>query len=125
MSDRRNQARRRTSDYFLVYDSETNELVGRVIDLTIDGARMISETPVTVPRVVQCKLVMPRMIGRHRDLYIEAECKWCKKNHRLGWHESGYEFVNISEENHRIISELIGDWESMPQYAHMPAPSSK
>lgn len=125
MSERRSQKRRRTSDYFLVYDEETNDLIGRIIDLTIDGARMISEMPVPVPRTVRCRLVMPRMIGRHRDLHIEAECKWCKKNHRLGWHEAGYEFINMSEENHKIISELIGDWETMPHYAKLPAPSKK
>ncbi len=125
MSDQRNQERRRTSDYFIVYDQETNELIGRVIDLTIDGAKMISEMPVPAPRVVQCKLVMPRMIGRYRNLYIQAECKWCKKNHRLGWHEAGYEFVDISEENYNIITELIGEWDSMPQYAHLPAPSDE
>ena len=123
MSDRRGRRRRRTSDYFLVYDQETNELIGRIIDLTAGGARLISEEPVPVPRTVQCKLVMPHMVGRHRHLYIEVECKWCKKNHRLGWHEAGYEFVNISEENHKIITELIGEWDSMPQYVNLPAPS--
>ena len=122
MSDRRNQARRKTSDYFLVYNEDTDELIGRVMDLTVEGAMMISETPVEVPVGYKCRLVMPRMIGRHKNLHFEVESKWCRKNHRLGWYESGYSIINVSEKDQKIMTELIEDWEVKPQLEPLSAP---
>lgn len=124
MSDRRNQARRRTSDYFLVYNDETDELIGRVMDLTTEGAMMISETSVEVPQTFKCRLVLPRMIGRHKNLHFEAECKWSRKNHRLGWYESGYRFVDLSDTTRKILTELLKDWDIKPQLEPLSAPQA-
>lgn len=110
MSERRKQVRKCTSDYFIVSDRETGARIGRVLDLTTDGAMMISETEVPVPTTFQCKMRMPRMIGRHRFLFFDAESKWCRQNQRLGWYETGYRLVNVPEDHLKIIEELTGDW---------------
>jgi hypothetical protein len=110
MNERRKRTRKSTNDYFLVYDLETEELIGRVMDLNAEGTMIISESPVEVPSTFQCRMVMPRMIGRHRYLFFEAESKWCRKNTRLGWYEAGYQLINTTDEILEIIEQLTGDW---------------
>ncbi len=110
MYNRRNETRKSTSDYFLVYNTETEELIGRVMDMHLDGTMLISETPVPVPSTIKCRMVLPEMIGRHKYLHIEAESIWCRQNLRLGWFETGYKIVGLSETDREIINELIDEW---------------
>jgi hypothetical protein len=111
MGDRRKLARKSTNDYFLVHNDETNELIGRVMDINADGAMLISEEPIPVPRTFKCRLRLPRMIGRYRFLHFELECKWCNKNKRLGWFEAGFQMREISMETLAVIEELTNDWD--------------
>lgn len=110
MTDKRKQSRKFTNDYFLVYDTTTNQLIGRVLDLTSDGAMLISDRLVPVPVKSSCKMIMPKMIGRHRYLHFELESRWCEKNPRFGWHETGYQITKITDEFREIIAEMIGEW---------------
>jgi hypothetical protein len=110
MDERRKHVRKATSDYFLIYDRETEELVGRVLNLSPAGAMVISESPVTVSRIIKCKMVMPRIISTRDYISFDAECRWCSENKRWKWFEIGCQLSNVSEEDQRIIQKLIGEW---------------
>jgi len=124
MYDRRNEDRKCTSDYYLVHDSETGEMIGRVMDMNLEGTMMISETPMSVPLTVKCKMVLPGMIGRHKFLHFEAESIWCRKNTRLGWFETGYKITDLSDTDRQIIEELIDEW-AVKKSELLPAASSR
>jgi c-di-GMP-binding flagellar brake protein YcgR len=110
MDERRKHVRKATSDYFLIYDRETDKLVGRVLNLSPTGVMMISESPVEVSKTIGCKMVMPRIISNRQHIDFDAECRWCSKNKRWKWYEIGCQISNISEEDQRIIHQLIGEW---------------
>lgn len=110
MIERRDQIRKSTGDYFIVYDCETNEKIGRIIDLSIEGAMLVSESMLPVPMTYKCMIEMPQMIGRHKELHFEAECKWCKQNNRLGWYESGFKIIGLSDTDREILDELTSEW---------------
>ena len=110
MHNRRKETRKCTSDYFLVYNAETDELVGRVMDLNVDGAMLISENLVDVPCTIKCKMALPESIGRHYHVDFEIAGKWCRKNNRLGWFETGYQVINISDTNRLLIEEITEEW---------------
>lgn len=110
MDDRRQEARKSTSDYFLVYDSETDQLIGRVLDLTCEGAMMISEAQVDIPKAFKCRLVLPRMYGKKRMISFEAESIRCEKNLELDWFETGYRIFNISSGDHAALKQVLGEW---------------
>jgi len=111
MNERRKQARKSTSDYFLVYDWETEELIGRVMNLTTEGTMLMSETPIEVPVTFHCKMVMPAMIGTRRFITFDIESIWCTQNRLCEWYETGYRFVNVAQEDLEIIEEIISDWD--------------
>lgn len=123
MGERRKLARKSTNDYFLVHNDETDELIGRVMDLNADGAMLISEEPIPVPRTFKCRMRLPQMIGRYRFVHFELESKWCNKNKRLGWFEAGFQMREISMETLAVIEELTGDWQlknGVPSVANIP-----
>ena len=110
MDERRKHVRKATSDYFLIYDRETDELVGRVLNLSPAGAMVISESPVAVSKTIKCKMVMPRIISTRQYISFDVECRWCSENKRWKWYEIGCQLSNISEEDQKIIQKLTGEW---------------
>jgi len=110
VSERRKQTRKSTNDYFIVFNRDTDELIGRVRDLTPDGVLIISDRAVAIGTTFSCKMHLPRMIGRRRYVYFDAESRWSRRNSRLGWHETGYQLSNVAHEDQKIIDELVSTW---------------
>jgi c-di-GMP-binding flagellar brake protein YcgR len=110
MGDQRKLSRRRTSDYFVVYERETERIVGRLVNLTIAGAMIISEDPVEVPTVIKCRIKMPQPVEGRHEIVFDAESRWCKKNNHTDWYETGYKFTNVSDADTKLITMVTREW---------------
>lgn len=110
MSERRNRVRKFTSSYFLVYDRESGVLLGRILDLTPEGAMMISDEPIDMSATYRCRMVMPIMVGTRRELNFDAEVRWTRENAKWEWFETGFKFDNLEDDDRDLIEELIGAW---------------
>lgn len=110
MGDQRKLARRRTSEYFIVYERETERIVGRLVNLTIAGAMVIGEDPVDVPSVIKCKLRLPQSVEGRQEIIFDAESRWCKKNNHTDWYETGYKFINVSDVDAKLITLVTREW---------------
>jgi len=52
MKNVRKKERGYTNDYFLVFDFDSGEIIGRLLNLTTDGLMLISEDPVELNALV-------------------------------------------------------------------------
>ena len=123
MSVQRKNVRHKTSDYFLVYDSDTGELVGRVINLSLDGAMLIGDQPVDIPTRHTCRLALPEDIDGRKWIKFVAESRWCRKNNKCDWFETGYKFVTISDEDRFLLNKLISTWTVVETDKSHPSPN--
>ena len=110
MTDNRKKIRRRTSGYYIVYDRNTDEMIGRILDLSETGAMMITAKEMPVPSHRQCRMHLPERIKGKPVIVFDLQSKWCRKNNRFDWYETGYEFVNVTSETEDIIRTLTADW---------------
>jgi hypothetical protein len=118
MSGNRRQNRGRTSDYFIVYDLESGAPVGRLLDLSTTGARLMTDEPVDVPVRMSCRMALPDYVEGSREVRFEAETRWCQHNKVTGWHESGIEFTHLTDLAVRVIDRLVREFmdsEDIPQ----------
>jgi hypothetical protein len=74
---------------------------------------LISEAPVAVPAVVQCRMRLPDIIEGCREIFFDVESRWCQENKSAYWHETGYQFTNLSDLSRRVIERLMRDWMSV------------
>lgn len=110
MNDKRNTPRGRTSDYFLIYNSATDELVGRVLNMTVDGAMLISEEPVDPNIVIPCRLTLPEPINGCQEIIFDMESRWSCENRQASWYETGYKLINMSELATKILKLAVRRW---------------
>jgi hypothetical protein len=123
MTDNRKKIRRQTSGYYIVYDRNTDEMIGRILDLSESGAMMITAKEMPVPCHRECRMHLPERIKGKPVIAFDLQSKWCRKNNRFDWYETGYEFVNITAETEEIIRALTADWKL--KASHRPACDQK
>ena len=110
MTDSRKYPRGHTDGYLVVYDERTGLPLGRLRNLTVEGAMLICTEPVDTPSILHCRMTLPDIIEGLRDLSFKIEGKWCEENQRAGWFELGCAFVDLTDQDEKIIKQLMNEW---------------
>jgi hypothetical protein len=110
MPEARKHVRGQTNDYFIVYNSDTGAPIGRLRNLTAEGAMLISGDPIAAATKVQCQLALPRPINNTREIYFTIEIRWCRENIHAGWYEVGCLFEAIPDLSKAVLDVLVRDW---------------
>ena len=102
--------RRKATDELVVYDLNTEEPIGQIENMTVEGMKMVVDKPIRPASIVYCKMDLPRKILGNKEVYFDAECRWCKKNDKTGKYDSGYKLRYVNAKDRAIINELIRRW---------------
>jgi hypothetical protein len=79
MAEHRRLKRRQLLFYPEVLDANTSKPLGRLGDITAEGAMLMTEQPIEKGEIVCMRVVLPfEALGKnHVDLF--AQCAWCKR----------------------------------------------
>ena len=91
--------------YTNVYDAQ--ELLGRLVDLTPQGAMVISEKPVPVDQVKQLRLELSDDFSERRFLEFSARSLWCKPDIDPQFYDTGFELLDVPPEDIAIIESIV------------------
>ena len=108
--EKRNNSRKRVNDYFTVHDRVTDNLIGRLIDISLGGAMMITEEPVEIPCICSCRIALPKKVYGHPQVEFDVEGKWCTRNDITGMYETGYQFINLTRQSEELIQVIMEKW---------------
>ena len=107
MMDRRILTRYDIENYYAVVDRDTNQTVGRLANLSIEGMMLVTEQPVKKRTVLELTLKLPEKVLGHTQVNFDAECRWCRKGKGIDWFESGYKLTNVPMEDQTTIMCLV------------------
>jgi len=107
MEERRKLKRRHIIYYLLVFDQDTQSMLGHLVDITPQGMMVISEQPLEVGRLYNLRLLLPYQIAGKRELIFQAHSKWCQKDLNPDFYDTGFQLLNVSDEDIRTIDWLI------------------
>lgn len=71
--------RRRATDELTVYDLNTEQPIGQIENMTVKGMKMVVDKPVKPASIIYCRMDLPGKILGHKEVFFDAECRWCKK----------------------------------------------
>ncbi|MDO3378478.1 PilZ domain-containing protein [Geoalkalibacter halelectricus] len=89
-TDKRTQKRRNTIYYLEVFDLESGRLLGRLVDITVAGMMLISESPITPDRTYKCRMSLPADILGRSNILFDATCVWSRKALNSDFFEAGF-----------------------------------
>ena len=100
--------------YLRVFEVDTDEFIGFLIDFSEDGIMIMSEFPLHENKFYQMKMKLPSSLEwkgkKDKDKYITftAECRWTKHDDvDKEFYLSGFLFTELGEEERNILKELI------------------
>ncbi len=110
MNNRRNARRLLTDKDLTVYDRETCEPRGLIINMSRDGFLLWSDCPTEPQTAYRCFIVLPEVLHGVVHLEFEAVCQWCSFDEATQKHHAGYQFQNVSADNRAIIENMLASW---------------
>lgn len=102
--------RRPASEALLVYDLSTKMPLGQILDMSASGLKLMSEDPIEVNTVYYCRIPLEKKICGRKEIFFDAECRWCVSNDETGWYNSGFILRFPTTEDAETVQRLIYDW---------------
>jgi len=107
MKDRRKIKRRYLLYYVRVYDGESREQIGNLVDITTKGAMILSANAIPVSKSFRLRIELSQDVAEkpHMDLTVRA--KWCHPDIDPSLYNIGLEIESISREDVKIIQRIV------------------
>lgn len=109
-SERRKFKRRYLMYYSRIFDRKTGSVIGYIVDLTSEGAMIISEDPIDSKQVFQFRMDLPEDLSDKSFLDFEAESVWCKRDIDPNFYDTGIRLLNITPEDRALLDHMIQEY---------------
>lgn len=111
MFEKRRKEKRRGLIYYLeVFDNESGQLAGHVVDITNGGVLIISDFMFEIDKIFSLKIVLPNAVGEMNSIIFNAECIHCTVAQNKSHFEIGFRFISLDEPFLLIIDKLIQEY---------------
>jgi hypothetical protein len=110
MSEKRKLQRRHLIYYLRVFDRETNEVLGHLINISPAGIMLMSEEPIETNKIFKLRMDLPVEISEKTEILFDAESRWSKKDVNPEFYDTGFSIINLSYQDGRLIEQLIDDY---------------
>jgi hypothetical protein len=110
IQEKRRLKRHRLIYYLRVYSLPAGLLLGHLIDITPAGILIVGEAPLPVEQDFTLHMDLPGPIQGKEHILFTARCIWSRRDPAPSFFASGFQFVQVADEDKHIISGLIKDF---------------
>ena len=107
MSEKRRIKRKHLIYYLRVFDINTDQVIGHLVDITTEGFMIMSEEPLEINTIYQLRIDLPEEILGSRQITFEAKSIRCEKDVNPDFYNTGFLFKNINPNYFLTISQLV------------------
>lgn len=107
MEERRLHSRHGTEMQLEVFDLNSGQRLGRIVDLSADGFMLFSDTPHSPDAVLQCRLVCVGGGEALQEVRLGADCLWSRPgaDGRHCW--AGFHIIDLAEDQAKALESLL------------------
>jgi len=109
MFDKRKNRRKNTSIRIGVYDTDSDDFFGCLVDLSVDGVKIESETEIDIDLLYHFRMKLPEEVRGTSSIQFEARSKWCEQVENSSCFETGFVFEEISRDDLDVVEVLLAD----------------
>jgi hypothetical protein len=107
MKEKRKTRRRYLLYYMRVYDVGTKRQIGNLVDITPQGAMIVSEDPIEDGKTLQIRMELTSDVSDHPFMEFSARSKWCEPDINPDMYNIGLEITEISPEDIKTIRRIV------------------
>ncbi len=110
MTEKRNQTRRVARGKYDLFDINSGEYLGILVNMTTEGMMLMSRTPIPPDFVFQLEMRMSRPFRGTASVTFGAEALWCMRSTGNGHYWTGFRIIDIADETEGFLAEMIASW---------------
>jgi hypothetical protein len=110
MPERRKYTRRDLMFYSRVVDANTGRMVGNLLNITPEGAMVLSEKQIPPDIAMELHIELPEEISPKPELIFQAISLWCQPDINPEFFDVGFQFQDVSEEKAEVIQRLVKEY---------------
>lgn len=107
MYEKRRLERKEVSTSLEVYDLDTGNHLGRVVDLHAEGLMLLSEQPIDLFKRFALQVSLPMMLNGLTEFFIDAESLWNRESIAGGQYWTGLHFTKVPEDSRICIEKMV------------------
>lgn len=107
MDEKRELKRRHLIYYLRVFDRNTDQLLGHLVNITSQGIMLISEKPLAVGVTFELRMKLPAAMVEYEHLDFEAKSVWNGKDSNPNFYDTGLQMIDVAPNKTAIIEDLI------------------
>lgn len=108
MSEERRKIKRRYLMYYSrVFDAHTQVLLGHLVDITPQGAMLISEKPIETEVNFRLKMELSNDITDKHFIEFDSKSLWCRRDIDPSFWDTGFELIDVTDEDKAIIEHIV------------------
>jgi hypothetical protein len=106
MLNRRKISRNHLYEFFKAVDRNTNQLIGHLTDISIDGINLITNQKIEPHKVYEIKVLFPEYM-KYETLSLDAKSIWCKTELPDYVFHAGFQIQKISPQDKEVIESVF------------------
>jgi len=113
MPERRKYQRRSISYYLRVIDAGTDQMIGHLADITLQGLKMDSQKPLPVNQNYRLRINTTPDVADKDFIEFDTFTRWCELDPlQTGLFEIGFEIYKIAPHDAGIIQRIVDKYSS-------------
>ncbi|WP_440997509.1 PilZ domain-containing protein [Arhodomonas sp. SL1] len=107
MRDARRHQRTVVDRFLPVHDGRTDELIGYLTDINIDGGMIETSMPLDVDGIYHLRIDLnDEPVEGARQVEFNARCIWVRKEKNAVFHHVGLELVDVPPHTRRLLQAI-------------------
>lgn len=106
----RKHQRQELNTTILIRNSMTREMIGELVNITVEGLMIISDQEMATNSIFQFCLELPEPINGIEQIELGVDCLWSRSAENVNRHWSGYQIIDASPAALQTIDALISGY---------------
>ena len=107
MEQQRKLKRRHLIFFLNVYEVESGNLIGHVVDINSEGLMLVSEEIIPTDKNYHLKIRLPLEENKSKYITFRADSLWSKNDVNPVFYDTGFKFTEVSIKDTLAIAEII------------------
>ncbi len=106
MQERRKISRKFLSYFIRVYDGDSRDQIGNLVDITPEGVMLLSPKPVARGQVIHLRLEVTPDVSNKPFLEFSARSRWCRPDIEPSLFNVGFKILQLEPEGVEVIRRI-------------------
>lgn len=110
MEEHRKSVRKRVSVVLEMQDRQTQEKLGRIMDLSLEGFMLLAKQEMIPNQKYEMVLNLNEAVRFHRFIQLTAECRWCQPSNTPGYFGAGFAVISVDMIQREAWKQLVEEF---------------